>query len=226
LRSEHVPFDPARSSRTFNFCVVDAGMIRLLPPLIQYIHSNSPNVNFRIAPLDLDRLESSLESGKLDFAMGSFPSLTKRVRRQLLWSVTYVSVVRKDHPRLKTRPTVAAFAAEKHILVSASGTGHAHLQAERAIERIVPQENITCRVPTFVTAAVVASMTGAVVTLPESLATALADRLNLRLVTTPAKMPQIDVAQYWHERFHREPGSQWIRRVFATLFREAATAGA
>jgi hypothetical protein len=22
----------------------------------------------------------------------------------------------------------------------------------------------------------------------------------------------------WHHRFHREPGSQWIRSVFATLF--------
>jgi hypothetical protein len=31
-------------------------------------------------------------------------------------------------------------------------------------------------------------------------------------------MPRIDVSQYWHERFHREPGSEWIRGLFASLF--------
>jgi hypothetical protein len=31
-------------------------------------------------------------------------------------------------------------------------------------------------------------------------------------------LPRIDVAQHWHERFHREPGNQWIREVFAELF--------
>ena len=34
LKSEHVPFDPLVSNRTFNFCVVDAGVIKLLPPLV------------------------------------------------------------------------------------------------------------------------------------------------------------------------------------------------
>ena len=33
---------------------------------------------------------------------------------------------------------------------------------------------------------------------------------------------RIDVAQHWHERFHREPGNQWIRSVFAELFTSAA----
>jgi len=35
---------------------------------------------------------------------------------------------------------------------------------------------------------------------------------------TPVKMPRLDVSQYWHERFHRDPGNQWIRSVFASLF--------
>jgi hypothetical protein len=31
-------------------------------------------------------------------------------------------------------------------------------------------------------------------------------------------LPRIDVAQHWHERFHREPGSRWIRSLFVDLF--------
>ena len=224
LRTEHVPFDPAHAQRTFTFCVVDAGLIRLMPPLIRRVHATAPKVGLRVVPVDIERLEAQLESGKLDFAMGSYSSLSKKIRRQLLFSVSYVTVVRKDHPRLKARPTLAAFAAEKHIIVSAAGTGHAHQQAERIIENLVPHENVTCRVPTFVTAAVIASMTDAAVTLPSSLATMLAERLGLRVVIPPAKLPTIDVAQHWHERFHRDPGSQWIRRVFVELFKERAAA--
>lgn len=221
LRTRHRPFDPRTSSRTFSFSVVDAGIIRLLPPLIRFLHEQAPAVLLRVVPFDIERLESSLESGSLDFAMGSFPSLTKRIRRQHLWSVTYVSIARKDHPRLAAKPTLKAFAAEKHILVSAAG-GHAHQLAERAIEHVIPANNITCRVPTFVTAAFLASQTDAVVTVPEAMAAVLARSLNLRLFPPPMKMPRVEVSQYWHERFHREPGSQWIRRVFSSLFAESS----
>jgi DNA-binding transcriptional LysR family regulator len=220
LRAKHRPFDPLTASRTFSFSVVDAGMVRLLPPLIRLLQAQAPRVLLRVLPHDIERLEASLESGRLDFAMGSFPALSKRIRRQFLWAVSYVSVARKNHPRLPAKPGSKAFVAEKHILVSAGGTGHAHHLAERALERAIPAEQITCRVPTFVTAAYLASQTDAIVTVPLGMASALAESLNLRLFAPPLKMPKIEVSQHWHERFHREPGSQWIRRVFASAFAE------
>src|SRR5262245_51464330 len=84
LRSEHVAFDPRRSQRTFTFCVVDAGLIKLLPPLVDRLLETAPNVRLRVLQLEAQQLEAWLESGKLDFAMGSFPALTKGVRRQPL----------------------------------------------------------------------------------------------------------------------------------------------
>jgi DNA-binding transcriptional LysR family regulator len=221
LRARHQPFDPSTSSRTFSFSVVDAGMIRLLPTLITFLHEQAPGVLLRVVPIDVERLEGLLESGYLDFAMGSFPALTKRIRRQALWSVTYASVVRQDHPRLADRPSLKAFAAERHVLVSTVG-GHAHQLAERAIEGAIRSERIVCRVPTFVTAAFVASRTDAIATVPATMAAEFAKPLGLRQFRPPMKMPRIDVSQYWHERFHREPGNEWIRGVFASLFSPAA----
>jgi len=218
LRSEHVAFDPATSSRTFNFCVVDAGVIKLLPPLVNHLLAKAPRVRLRTVALDAQQLEPWLASGNIDFAMGSFPALTKAVRRQFLWTETYVSVVRNGHPRLGRRPSAAAFAGEKHVLVSTLGTGHAHQLAERALERAVAPENIVCRVPMFIGAAVLAKHTDAVATLPRSIAAVLARDLDLAVIRPPLRLPEIDIYQYWHQRFHREPGSQWIRAVFASLF--------
>jgi DNA-binding transcriptional LysR family regulator len=224
LRVRHRPFDPATSTRTFSFSVVDSGMVRLLPELLTHLEAHAPGVKLRVEPIDLEGLEGALEAGHLDFAMGSFPSRSKRIRRQTLWSVGYVSVARRNHPRLGAKPSLQAFAAERHLLVSTAGTGHAHQLVERALERAIPPEHIVCRVPTFMAAAFAASRTDNVATLPAGIATELGDALELAVFATPTRLPRIDVAQYWHERFHREPGNQWIRGVFAQLF-GAADAG-
>jgi DNA-binding transcriptional LysR family regulator len=220
LRSEHVPFDPTTSTRTFNFCVVDAGVIKLLPKLVRRIAEEAPHVRLRVLQLDAENLESWLVSGKVDFAMGSFPTLTKAIRRQSLWVERYVCVVRNGHPRIKGDPTPPEFAAEKHALVSTIGTGHAHHLAERAIEAVVPEENIICRVPMFISAALLAKHTDVIATLPLSIATVLAQDLDLLIITPPVKLPKIEIYQYWHDRLHREPGTKWIRGMFTRLFRE------
>jgi DNA-binding transcriptional LysR family regulator len=74
-------------------------------------------------------------------------------------------------------------------------------------------------VPIFLAASIIAKHTDAVATLPVSIATVLAEDLDLDIITPPIKLPKIDIFQYWHERFHREPGNRWIRAVFARLFR-------
>ena len=218
LRARHRPFDPATSTRTFGFSVVDSGLVRLLPHLLSYLETHAPGIKLRVTPIDLEELEAALEAGHLDFAMGSFPSRSKRIRRQVLWSVGYVSVARRDHPRLGSKPSLQAFAAERHVLISTAGTGHAHQLVERALERVIPAEQIVCRVPTFMAAAFVASRTDNVATLPAGVAAELGDAFGLSVFATPTRLPLIEVAQYWHERFHREPGNQWIRGVFAELF--------
>jgi len=61
LRGEHAVFDPRVSTRTFQFCVVDAGVIKLLPPLLNRVTVEAPNVRLRVVQLDGEHLESWLE---------------------------------------------------------------------------------------------------------------------------------------------------------------------
>src|SRR5262249_4797880 len=140
------------------------------------------------------------------------------IRRQHLWEERYVSIARRSHPRLSSEPTLRAFSTEKHVLVSIAGSGHAHQKAERALEAAIPPENVICRIPMFIGAAIVAKQTNAVATLPLSVATVLAKDLDLQIIVPPVKLPKIDIFQYWHDRFHRDPGNQWIRSIFKQLF--------
>jgi hypothetical protein len=46
----------------------------------------------------------------------------------------------------------------------------------------------------------------------------VASELNLLLVKPPLELPVIDISQYWHERYHKDAGNQWLRGVFRMLF--------
>jgi len=218
LRSQRASFDPQTSDRVFNFCVVDAGLLKLLPRLVDHLLSEAPNVRLRVQQLEPEHLERWLEIGKLDFVMGSFPAMPKVIRRQFLWRERYVSVFRRGHPRLTTDPPTRAFLAEKHVLVSMVGSGHAHQTMQKALEAMIPRKNVICQVPVFTGAAILAKHTDAVVTLPHSVATVLADDLRLQIIAPPLKLPQIDIFQYWHARFHCDAANQWIRSTFKKLF--------
>lgn len=219
LNASYRPFEAATSSREFAFCVVDSGLIRLVPRLLRHLETHAPGIRMNVHTANLSFLESWLESGQLDFAMGSYPSLTKHVRRQTLWSIRYLSLVRRKHPLAGHEVSAKTLADQRHVVVSTSGTGHSHLRIEKLLERAIPSANIVCRVPSFLSAAVIAARTDVVVTLPSSLADGLASSLDLVTLGPGFRLPKIDISQYWHERFHREPGSRWIRDVMAALFR-------
>jgi DNA-binding transcriptional LysR family regulator len=62
---------------------------------------------------------------------------------------------------------------------------------------------------------------------PSYLATVVAEDMNLQLMEPPIHFPGFDVTMAWHQRFHRDPGSEWLRATFVSLFESMkATRGA
>jgi len=222
LRSDHMAFDPKTSERTFKFFMVDAAVVQMLPPLLSYLATEAPKVHVQAVRCDVQYLDMWLESGLVDFATGSFPTLSQGIRRHPLWTETYAAVVRKNHPRIGARPDAQAFLAEQHALVSLRGTGHDYVAAERVLEAALPPENIVCNVPTFGAAAHIAKRSDVIATLPRTMAQTLAQDLDLQLVEVPIELPSMEIAQYWHERFHRDPANVWIRGALRELFLKPA----
>ena len=62
-------------------------------------------------------------------------------------------------------------------------------------ESSIPRENVICRIPIFIGAAVLAKHTDAIATLPLSIATMLAQDLDLQIFKPPMKLPKIDIFQ-------------------------------
>ena len=212
-------FDPRSADRIFKLLVSDVGMIRFLPPLTSRLAAAGPRLKLEAVPLDARRFDSKLASGEADLALGVYAKAPRDLRRQQLYIDGYLSVVRKDHPNRRRLGRLAGFCAARHIIVTASETGHtAHQVAQEAIEAAIASDRVLLRLPSFTAAALVASETDGVATIPANFATAVRERLQLAAFRPPVAMPPIHVAQYWHERYQRDPGHRWLRETCFNLF--------
>lgn len=219
LRADTLAFDPRTSDRLFSLLLTDVGMVRFLPSLVARVATLAPGVSVRAVPLDSRQFELKLEAGEADLALGAFPQAARHLRRQRLFSDGYVTVMRKQHPLLSKTLSRSSFLDLRHILVTASETGHAaHGAAQRVLASEIKPANILLRVPSFIAAAIVAAQSDGVATLPANLAHNLAGSLDLAVFKTPVTLPRIEIAQFWHERFHRDPAHRWIRAITFELF--------
>jgi DNA-binding transcriptional LysR family regulator len=218
LRSEQTRFDPVQATRTFRVFTLDAGVIVLLPTIMKLLITTAPGVRLRAAQVDILDLHVALESGEIDLAIGEFPLLIPGIRRQKLYSGRHMCIFQKRHPRLSRDPSPAEFMEERHIFITAAGTGRPHQIAERSLEEQLPARNIIAHVPSFTAAAILAKTTDAVATMPGPVATVLARELDMQLAKPPVKLPEFEISQYWHERFDRDPGNQWLRSVINAEF--------
>ena len=220
LKASTSSFDPAASTREFKVLVGEVGMIHFVPPLMREFERSSRGLRLTVVPLDSRHVSAKLESGQADIALGAFPREIGGLRRQKLYNDPYVSVARKDHPRLGRLPRLDDFLRERHILVTASSTGHAaHEQLEAALLGALVPESIQLRVPSVVSCALATCQSEAIGTLPERLAAYLVQELPLAAFKTPLQLPRIEIAQVWHERVNRDAGHRWLRERIYQIFR-------
>jgi DNA-binding transcriptional LysR family regulator len=112
-----------------------------------------------------------------------------------------------------------AFADMRHAAVATIGTGH-EAAIERAFAKQRQRRRVALTVPHFMALPSIVASTDCVVTVPRRLALAFAAFPGLRAIPPPITIEPIEIRQHWHERYHHDPGNQWIRSVMAELFLE------
>ena len=224
LRAPSSKFDPGSSNREFKVLVTEGGMIRLLPPLMHDFQLAGRGLRLKALPFDSREFASKLETGEADVALGAFPGALGTLKHQKLYSDSYVSIVRRDHPRLALLSAAESFWQERHIVVTSSSTGHAaHQLLEQILLSKLEPSQIQISIPSFVTCAFVASRTDAIGTIPKRLAAFLAPDLPLAVFAPPLTLPTIDIEQFWHERVSRDSGHRWLRsRIYALFGKQIA----
>lgn len=207
-------FDPIRSERIFRICMTDISQLVLLPKLWQNLQTSAPKVRIEIVPLS-SNLAQQLESGEADLALGYVPQLDAGFHQNSLFKSRFVCMVSEHHPRIRDRLSLAQFQAEAHAVISAAGP--APLLVEQAIARRGLKRHVALQLPNYIGAALVVERTDLIITIPDHLGAVLKGRGALKTWPVPFKVAAYDVKQHWHERFHNDQGSRWLRKLIAEL---------
>lgn len=210
-------FDPARSSRKFFIAMTDISHLEFLPALINKVSKLAPDVQVEVLRITAGT-PMQLEAGDADLAIGFMPELEAGFYQQKLFDQTFACVVRRDHPRVKKSVTADIFEREKHVVITAPGTGHDLV--ERTLSQRRFNRKVALSLPTLPGVGNLLANTDLVATVPERVAQMLVGIAKVKSLPPPFKFPSFSIKQHWHERFHQDAANRWLRSTVADLFLE------
>jgi DNA-binding transcriptional LysR family regulator len=211
------PFDPSRSRRRFVINMTDVAQLTFLPMMLSYFEKHAPHCELEAVDLDMSVLERAFEEGDIDLAYGYYPNLKGAgLYQQRLFEHSFVCLVRRDHPRIKTRPTLQRFLAESHILVRPEGRSPEIF--EKALRDRGLTRNIRLVIPNFMGVPLVVASSDFVVTVPISLGHAFVKFADVKMLRPPIPVPDYAIRQHWHGRLHKDESNVWLRRAVQAVF--------
>lgn len=209
-------FDASSSSRNFTLYLTDLGEAFFLPRLLARLRADAPGIKLNTLPMPDRNPQAALESGEVDLAIGNLPDLRAGFYQQRLFREHYICIVRPDHPVIGKRLGIQQFSAASHAVVLPHGTGHGVV--EQSLLKLGLQDRIMLRVQNFLVLPAIVAATDLVAIVPHSVASQLSADHALRLVKPPIPLPEFDVKQCWHERYHADAGNQWLRGLISAIF--------
>jgi DNA-binding transcriptional LysR family regulator len=215
---QHVVFDPATSSRTFRISMTDISHLEFLPRLLRRVGEAAPRVRIEVLRIAADT-PHELESGVADLAVGFMPELEAGFYQQKLFEQRFACVLSQSHPRIRgPRVSAAAYRSERHVVITAPGTGH--IIVEQELHRLGVERMAALSVPTLPGLGNLLANTDLLATVPERVAQMLTGISRVRALPTPWRLPSFAIKQHWHRRFQQDPANRWLRSVVADLFLE------
>jgi DNA-binding transcriptional LysR family regulator len=210
-------FEPATSHQTFTLGATDYAELVILPRLTRWLATQAPSVRVAVRHLGEGFPSSELETGRVDLAVGVFPSAPDGFSSQALFLERLVAVVRKGHPSARERLSAADFAALQHLSIGDGDVALAELDA--ALARSGVKRTLGLRLPNVLVAPMVVAQTDFVASLDERIARHFGALLPIRPMKIPVELGTYPVVQAWHPRTESSPALRWLRAGLAEVGR-------
>src|SRR5258705_13106945 len=210
-------FDAASSERRFRLMMPDLAVELLVPPLMEKITAQAPNVRLDIVPWRGPAIFTAEFARTIDLVI-SIGDAFRGFHRQRLYTDSDALAVRRGHPAAAKLKKRDGFLNARHVAVVIRG------QSEDLIDIWLRPKGIERRialvVPGYIEALHVAARTDLVAFVPRRLIGALSKQLSLTTVTPPLD-PGIDEQfMFYPTRAQMDPGSIWLRNIMLGTGRE------
>jgi DNA-binding transcriptional LysR family regulator len=214
-------FLPKDSTRTFRIFMNDVGQMALLPKVIAYVAQQAPHVNIETVQVPASRMRTiNLESGDVDLAVGYFEEFDDAMHCQVLFEERYAGMVRAGHPQVLDKLSLEQFLELPQLIYHPAGGGHGSQESfvDKAFMAAGATRRVAVRIAHAVGISSMVSLTDLLVIVPGYLAHACAELVDVSILDLPLEIPSYRIGQYWHDRYHHDPASRWLRGIFFQLY--------
>ncbi|WP_313145703.1 LysR substrate-binding domain-containing protein [Stenotrophomonas sp.] len=206
-------FDPASAQQTWRIMASDFGESTVVLPALPGIRDAAPGTRLAVVSLAPAQMVAQGERGEIDLAIHIASEAPASLHQRPLFQERYVLAGRRDHPKLKRRPTLRQFCALQHAIVSPDGGGF-HGNTDSALAHVGARREVVLSVPHFLFLRSALLRTDLVAMMPSRMVNA---DPALRAVEAPIDVPGFEMMLFWHERVHRDPAHRWLRERLAAL---------
>lgn len=203
--------DPSTLERSFTLATTDYVTFVVLPKLLARLSRVAPGVRLRIQAWPHHRVPPSLERNEADLHVGFYESVPPGHRHERLFEDSFVCVVRRAHPQVGKRLTLATYLKLGHVLVTPEPEAKGIVDV--VLERRGLERRVELRLPHFLMVPAVVASTDLVAALDRRVAEPFSRLFRLRLFPPPLALPSGGVGQVWHARTEDSPAHRWLRQL-------------
>ncbi len=213
-------FDPATSNRSFTIATEDYGMMVFVPPLLERVGREAPDVVINIITASRHYGEY-LETQQADVALISWPDPADRFVSEPLLDEDWVCVMRAGHQLASGPMNLTEYTGAQHLLVSTRRDAHGevrgwvdHALAEQGLGR-----HVALTMGTFAPTPLVLEITDLIMACPRRVGETFANRFGLALTDCPVSPPPTyrSVDMVWHKRLGNHPAQIWLRELLRDI---------
>ncbi len=210
-------FDGRSVARTFVLAVADSGQISRVPSLVARMRVAMPKARLTVVGFDAAESLGGL-SGRVDVAIGPAEG-GPGIYAEDLGVEGAVLTARAGHPASRRAISRDGLARLEHVAVAvAAAAGRPDLTARAYDAARVPRA-VAVTVPTFAAAAMIASASDLVATLPESTYRSLKRGFHLTRLRGPIPAVEVPLRMAWHVRSHRHPELVAFRALVSAVWK-------
>lgn len=204
-------FEPAKSTRSFSLVMQDHIAHLVVPPLVKRVHFDAPGVRLDVLPWQSPSSMRPERARMIDLILSCSTNEIVGFEREILFTDTEVTVVRKGHPAASRLKNLGTFLRSDHVAVVGKGL------MEDPVDSWLRQEglarNVVLRVPSYLQALQTVARSDVIAFVPKRLAEALARPFSLAVLSPPIDPGEYQEYLFYPLRAAQDPASRWLRKL-------------
>jgi DNA-binding transcriptional LysR family regulator len=214
----HETFDAAAFVGEIRIAIDDYALEVFGSTIVNSLSSVATLARVSLLPYATNDDAQKLFTGEADVLVGPSWGLPTGLRRQALVEETFVGMVDRRHDLAGTAPSLSAYLAYPHVLVSGRGIVSGNVDA--ALRPLDDRRRVDVSVPTFAAAPAFVVGSSRILNLGRRLAAEYQRRYPVAIFELPVAVPGFDISLVWHPRNSTGALHAWVRDVISRRLKD------